>query len=177
MSAALFPSLLGADWNGLDASVRQMHGDAARVRAQGEADIGGATNWPARALRRLLSLPDPGTRRPVEFAIERHGSREIWTRNFAGSRMRSVLDRSGDLLRERLGPMAFRFRLHGSSQAIDWELRSTRLLGIPLPRRLSGQVLSQSGCELGRYAFKVDVHMPLMGTLVSYRGWLEIVND
>jgi hypothetical protein len=50
------------------------------------------------------------------------------------------------------------------------------LLGIPLPRWISGEVLSRSGSRNGRYAFEVDVRMPLIGTLVSYRGWLEIVD-
>ena len=91
--------------------------------------------------------------------------------------MRSVLDRDGDFLRERLGPMAFRFHLRRSAEAIDWELRGSRFLGVPLPRFMSGHVLSQSGCEFGRYAFIVDVRMPFIGRLVSYRGWLELVND
>lgn len=175
--AALFPALLGADWNYLNKSVQRMHGDAEWLRARGEADIEGATNWAARALRHILGLPDPGACQPIEFTITRNGTREVWTRNFAGARMRSVLDRAGDLLRERLGPMGFRFRLRRSLEAIEWDLRSARLLGIPLPRWMSGRVFSQSGSEQGRYAFKVDVRMPLVGRLVSYRGWLEIVND
>lgn len=175
--AALFPSLLGPEWNGLNESVRRMHGDSARLRACGEADIEGAMNLPARGLRALLGLPSPGTRQPLEFTIERRGMRETWTRNFAGARMRSVLDGAGGLLREQLGPMTFRFRLRRRESAIEWDLHSTRLMGIRVPRWMSGHVLSESGSELGRYAFKVDVRMPLIGRLVSYRGWLEVVND
>jgi hypothetical protein len=174
---ALFPALLGPDWSGLSEPVRQMHGDSGCLRACGEAEIEGAMNLPARILRRMLALPAPGTRRPVEFTVERNGMREIWTRDFEGARMRSVLDRAGDLLRERLGPMTFRFRLRRSVEAIEWELRSTRFLGLPLPRWMSGHVFSQSGSQHGRYAFKVDVRMPLAGQLVSYRGWLEVVSD
>lgn len=176
MAPALFPMLLGREWNALDESVRQMHGDVPHLHARGEADVGGAANIAARVLRRIVRLPKPGTRRQLEFSIERSGSREIWTRNFSGSIMCSVLDPSSGRLRERLGPMAFLFDLHRDGDAIDWQLRGTRLLGIPLPRWISGDVLSRSGSRDGRYAFEVDVRMPLIGTLVAYRGWLEIVD-
>jgi len=176
MASALFPMLLGSEWNMLDESVRRMHGDTSSLRARGEADVGGAANIAARLLRHVIGLPAPGSRRQLEFSIEREGHRETWKRNFSGSVMRSVLDSSGDRLRERLGPMAFLFDLHRDGDAIDWQLRGTCLLGIPLPRRISGNVLSRSGSRDGRYAFEVDVRMPLIDTLVSYRGWLEIVD-
>jgi hypothetical protein len=153
-----------------------MHGDAPRLHARGEADVGGATNMAARMLRRVVGLPTPGSRRQLEFSIEREGHRETWRRNFSGSIMRSALDPSGDHLRERLGPMAFLFDLHRDGDAIDWQLRGSRLLGVPLPRWMTGNVLSRSGSRDGRYAFDVDVKMPLIGNLVSYRGWLEIVD-
>ena len=176
MTPALFPMLLGSEWDALDELVRRMHGDAPRLRARGEADVGGATNIAARLLRRIVGLPSPGTRRPLEFSIEREGNREIWMRNFSGSTMRSMLDPVRGRLRERLGAMAFLFDLHRDGDAIDWKLRGTRLLGIPMPRWMSGEVLSRSGSRDGRYAFEVDVQMALIGTLVSYRGWLEIID-
>lgn len=177
MTPALFQMLLGSDWNALDEPVRRMHGDATRLRARGEADVGGATNIAARLLRRMVGLPVPGTRRSLEFSIEREGTREIWKRNFAGSTMRSVLDPAGSQLRERLGPMAFLFDLRRDGNAIDWNLRGTKVIGISLPRWMSGDVLSRSGSRDGRYAFEVDVQMPMIGTLVSYRGWLEPVDE
>lgn len=176
MPPALFPMLLGREWDALDEPVRRMHGDAPLLRAHGEADVGGATNIAARLLRRMVGLPVPETKCPLEFSIERDGDREVWTRDFAGSVMRSALDSIRGRLRERLGPMAFLFDLHRDGTAIDWKLRGTRLLGLPLPRWMSGDVLSRSGSRDGRYAFEVDVRMPLIGTLVSYRGWLEIID-
>ena len=176
MTPALFPMLLGSEWDALDEPVRLIHGDAPRLHARGEADVGGAANIAARLLRRVVGLPVPGTQRSLEFSIEREGAREVWKRNFAGSIMRSVLDPVGNHLREQLGPMAFLFDLHRDGDAIDWKLRGTRLLGVPLPRWISGEVLSRSGSRDGRYAFEVDVQMALIGTLVSYRGWLEIVD-
>jgi hypothetical protein len=176
-SPALFPSLLGDTWDQLASPVRAMHGDSPRVLARGAADVGGATNLLARCVRRMLGLPEPGPAQPLEVTIERQGTREIWTRRFARESMRSVLDRveNRTLLCERLGPAVLRFELRLAQGAIDWQLQSVRVLGMPLPRRLTGNVVSHSGDSDGRYNFLVDVHMPLIGQLVAYRGWLEIV--
>lgn len=170
-------SVLGDTWNRLALPVQDMHGDASLVRASGAADVEGATHLVARCMRRSLGLPEPGPAQPIEVTIERHGLREIWTRRFARGQMRSVLDRDGDssLLRERLGPVSFRFAMLFDERAIDWRLQSVRLLGVPLPRWMAGEVTSRSGESDGRYTFHVDVRMPLLGRLVAYRGWLEIV--
>lgn len=173
----LFPALLANDWSQLAPSVQRMHGPGAAVLARGQADVSGASNLPVCCLRRLLGLPAPGKDQPLEISIEREGCREIWTRHFGGRQMRSVLDLdvSGGLLREQLGPMTLRFELRRDGSAIDWALRGASLFGMPLPRRLLGSVLSRSGSHDNRYAFDIDTRLPLLGQLVGYRGWLEIV--
>lgn len=175
---ALFPLLLGERWHRLATPVQKMHGDTPRVLARGTADVEGATNLPIRWLRRLLGLPEPGLQQPLEVTIERRGTREIWTRRFANKQMRSVLDRVTNLplLSERLGPITLRFELLRDDKVIDWQLRSARMFGLPLPRVLFGEVLSRSGAQDGRYAFHIDTRLPLLGRLVAYRGWLEIVD-
>jgi hypothetical protein len=115
----------------------------------------------------------------LEICIEREGSREIWTRRFARGHMRSVLDRdmeSAHLL-ERLGPVTLRFQLHHDANGIDWDLKRVSACGLPMPRAWFGQVLSRSSAHDGRYAFAIDTRLPLVGRLVAYRGWLEIVSN
>lgn len=178
-TSALFPSLLGDTWHQLAMPVQAMHGDAPHVLARGAADVEGATSFVARWNRRLLGLPEPGPAQPLEVSIERSGTREVWTRRFARGQMQSVLDRVDDqwLLSERLGPVALHFELRSDAGAIDWQLRDVRLLGMPMPRGLFvGNVVSRSGESDGRYAFHVDVRLPLLGRLIAYRGWLEIVD-
>ena len=176
-SPALFPSLLGDAWHQLPAPVRDMHGDASMLRARGAADVEGASHLLARCSRWLLGLPEPGLAQPLDLTIEREGTREIWTRRFARGQMRSVLDRvdGRSLLSERLGLVVLRFALRADQGAIDWRLQGVRMLGMPLPQRLTGKVVSISGERDGRYTFHVDVRMPLIGQLIAYRGWLEIV--
>jgi len=176
--SALFPDLLGDDaWRQLPTAVRAMHGTTTTVHASGMADVAGAGHFPARCLRRLLGLPAPGQQQALQLTIERDGSRETWTRRFAGGQMRSVLTTSADnrQLHERLGPVTLCFELRRDGEAIDWQLHGVRLCGVPLPRALFGPVLSRSGAEDGRYAFRIDTRLPLLGQLVAYRGWLEII--
>lgn len=177
---ALFPSLLGeSTWQHLPAAVQRMHGAAAHVIARGEADVTGATHLVARLLRRVLGLPMPGPAQQLDFSIERHGTREVWTRRFASRQMRTTLDRRADspLLYERLGPTTLGFELSRDGNTIDWQLRSVHLLGLPLPRAWFGQVLSRSSVCHGRYTFTIDTRLPLLGRLVSYHGWLEPLAD
>lgn len=180
MSTALFPDLLGADaWRRLPHAVQAMHGSAPRLHANGLADVEGACHLPARWLRHLLGLPPPGPQQVLAVTIERQGTREVWTRRFSHRRMQSVLDRraGSPLLFERLGPATLGFALRHDDDAIDWQLRSLHLFGLPLPRALRGRVLSRSGFRGGRYHFSVDVRLPLLGQLIGYQGWLEPLPD
>lgn len=179
-STGLFRSLLGdATWRALPATVQAMHGNALTVHANGIADVSGASHFPARCLRRLLGLPAPGLQQALALTIERHGTREVWTRRFTARRMRSTLDRRADssLLYERLGPAVLGFALRRDGDTIDWQLRSLAVFGLPMPRAVHGKVLSQSGCRDGRYHFSVDVRLPALGQLVAYDGWLEPLPD
>lgn len=178
MNDSLFSRLLGDDaWQQLPLAVQTMHGAAARLETRGVADVTGARHLPARWLRRLLGLPQPGVDQPLMVTFERQGTREVWTRRFARRRMRSVLSRRDDspLLYEQLGPARLGFALRHDGNAIDWQLRSVHLLGLPLPRALQGEVLSRSGVCDGRYRFQVDVRLPWLGQLVAYDGWLEVI--
>lgn len=174
--AALFRTLLPLnDWLHTAPAVQRMHGEGRILRASGQADVVGETRPVARLLRRLLSLPEPGAGQAITITIERHSTHERWSRQFLRGRMCSTLRAGNDgLLHERLGPATLRFALRRDGDAIDWQLQGVRLFGLPLPRALCGTVLSRSGARDRRYAFDIDVRLPLLGRLVAYRGWLEI---
>lgn len=173
---ALFRTLLDpADWPQLHPAVQRMHGESNVIEASGLADVDGARHAPARWLRRLLTLPEPGEGQAIALTIERLANHERWTRRFARGRMHSTLSRDSEpCLRERLGLVSLHFSLRREGDAIDWQLRRASVLGLRLPRVLLGTVFSRSGASEGRYTFDIDVHLPLLGQLIAYRGWLEI---
>lgn len=173
---ALFRALLPpSDWARLAPAVQRLHGEGLVLRASGQADVAGAHHLIARLLRRLLGLPEPGAGQAITVTIERHATHERWSRQFQRGRMVSTLraGRHGQL-HERLGPATLGFALRRDGDAIDWQLQGMRLCGLPLPRALCGTVHSRSGVRDGRYAFDIDVRLPLLGQLVAYRGWLAI---
>jgi hypothetical protein len=175
-ATALFRTLLdAADWSRLAPAVQRMHGEGRLIRASGQAEVEGAMHGPARLLRRLLTLPEPGNGQAIALTIERHADHERWIRGFARGRMSSIL-RPGrqQPLRERLGPVTLHFSLQRAGDAIDWQLQRVSLLGLPLPPAFCGKVLSRSGASNGRYTFEIDAQLPLLGRLIAYRGWLEI---
>jgi hypothetical protein len=173
---ALFRTLLDpVDWSGLAPSVQRMHAEGNVIEASGQADVNGARHALARWTRRLLTLPEPGAGQAIALTIERHSTHERWTRRFERGYMQSTLRRGKDLcLHERLGPVTLRFSLQRQGEAIDWQLRRASVLGLPLPPALCGKVVSRSGAHQGRYTFDINVHVPLLGQLIAYRGWLEI---
>ena len=169
---------MGDDWEHLSTSVKRMHGHAERLVAQGVADVEGSQHWIVRVLRHQLSLPNPGRQQRVEVTIERRGTHEIWTRRFASECMRSTLCRTAHapLLSEKLGMITLRFALILDHESIDWQLQGARWLGLPMPRFLFGKVMARCASENGRYTFQIDTKLPLLGQLVAYRDWLEIVD-
>lgn len=175
-TTALFCTLFApSDWSQLAPAVQRMHAEGDVVQASGSADVDGETHLFARLLRRLLTLPEPGVGQAIAVTIERHPTHERWSRHFLRGHMHSTLraDRHGRLY-ERLGPVTLHFALYRDDDAIEWQLQSVRLLGLPLPRMLCGTVLSRSSMREGRYAFDIDTRLPWIGRLVAYRGWLEI---
>jgi hypothetical protein len=175
----LFPLLLGSEWQLLSTPVQRMHGHAERLVARGVADVGGSPHWIVRLLRRQLGLPMPGPQQAVEVTIERRGTHERWTRQFASRRMRSALRPAtrAPFLSEQLGIITLRFALIRDHDAIDWQWRGARLFGLPVPRFFFGKVMARCASENGRYTFEIDTRLPLLGQLVAYRGWLEIIDE
>ena len=175
----LFPLLLGRDWDELSTPVKRMHGYSERLLARGVADVEGSQRWIVRMLRRQLGLPSPGRQQRVEVTIERSDTHELWTRRFASECMRSTLRRAthAPLLSEKLGAITLCFALIRDREAIDWRLQDARLFDLPMPRFLFGKVRARCASENGRYTFQIDTRLPLLGQLVAYRGWLEIVDE
>ena len=176
---ALFPALLGPRWNALPPSVRALHGSDAILRAHGRADVGGAGNAFAKVLRSALRLPLAARDTTLEVEIHREGERETWCRRFSGRLFASRLCRSSrwaDAFEERIGPLRFAFALEVSASGLHWVPREVRLLALRLPSRWFTGVRASCSERDRRYRFDIDVRMPLVGQLVAYSGWLEIID-
>lgn len=86
--------------------------------------------------------------------------------------MVSTLHRDAELLVERLGPVALKFRLSVRDGGMKWALEQVSMCGIPLPItwfRISATI----DCRDGHYHFCVDSQIRGVGRIVRYEGLLD----
>lgn len=172
--ATLFQQALGATFYSLPAAVRRLHAVRGTARYAGVATIECGGNPLARLCARITGLPKPMRDAPTTVEFVADAKRETWRRAFGGVRMQSRLVFAGGLLRERLGPLHFRYRLHAGSEALWWQVAGVRAFGLlPLPAGWFDGVRCREREHEGRYEFLVEARLPLLGRIIRYEGWLE----
>jgi Domain of unknown function (DUF4166) len=171
-AATLFPSLLGAQFAALDPCLRWVHSGESR-RLRGLVTVERGSGVVARMLGVLASLPAAMWDAPIEVRIEITGRGEKWVRLFAGQHlMVSTLKREGDLLVERLGPAALKFRLVVRDGTLEWLLEHIAVFGIALPLKWF-RIAATIKARDGRYHFVVDSKLIGVGRIVRYEGLLD----
>ena len=118
----LFPSVLGVEFAALDPCLRWVHsGDSRKLR--GRVTVERGTNIAAKVLGVVTTLSSTMTDAPIEVRIEVTEIGETWARLFASHHLTvSTLQRDRGLLVERLGPVAFKFRLLVRDGTLEWVL-------------------------------------------------------
>lgn len=175
----LFPGMLGVAWTRLPESVRHLHGGQSSL-ARGSAHVDGDRHWRARLVRALARLPPPTEAIDLALEIRTHATGERWLRRFGQRPMRTELagsTRHAGALEERLGPARLTFVFEVVDARLHWIVREVRVLGVTLPLHWFRGMRASCSEEHGRYAFDIDVRLPLVGRLVAYSGWLEPVDD
>src|SRR5688572_29235031 len=178
-AAGLFPRMLGPAWAQLPEAVRRLHGGLS-CQARGRARVEGDTHWRARVVRTIVRLPSPADAVDLALEIRAHATGEDWLRRFGRWPMRTELGgstRHAGALEERLGPVRLTFGFEVVDARLHWLAREVRVFGIALPLRWFHGMRASCHEEQGRYAFDIDVRLPLLGQLVAYSGWLEPVDE
>lgn len=172
-AATLFQQALGAAFYTLPEAVRRLHAVRGTTRYAGIASVERGRNPLAKLCARIAGLPKAMRDVPLAVEFTADAKRETWRRDFAGTRMQTRLGCKGGLLRERLGPLQFRYHLHPGNQALWWQVAGVRLFGLlPLPAGWFDGVRCREREHDGRYEFLVEARLPLVGLVVRYEGWL-----
>jgi hypothetical protein len=172
---SLFERALGAAFEQMPRAIRELHRPHGVTTFDGIAEIEGAANLPGALAALLFRFPRAGREVPVEVTLQPHGSHETWQRRFGRSRFSSVLaiDARTEQLTERFGPVRCRLTVACHGNGLDMHIVSARLLGAPLPRFLTPWTQAYERIDAqGRFAFDVEIGLPVVGRLVRYRGWL-----
>ena len=173
----LFHIILGRSWEQLPAPVRAMHDVRNDVlHSTGTAEVHRGRNAVSQLVGALFGFPKAAQGIPVSVEMRAHGDRETWIRQFGSQKFRSMLypgsGRSDRLINERFGAFDFSMALVVTGDRLAFVVRRWKLLGLPLPLALAPRVMTHETAEDGQFCFNVEIHLPLFGLLVHYRGHL-----
>jgi len=149
------------------------------MRASGRLRVANGDNWCARRLARLLRLPDAGDAVDTRLVVEPCEGGERWLRTFGGRPLNSrQYARAGCDVAERFGLVELRFMRDRSDGSTRYRQAGASLvagpLRIPLPRACAPAVVACEYRESHRLFVDVRVAVPLVGTLLTYDGTIDV---
>lgn len=172
----LYRRALGPRFDKLAPIVRDLHDLKCTATWMGEAEVERGTNILSRLAGWITSLPPAGRALPLEVTFARADEAEVWTRAFAQAVFQTRQFLGPDGLCEKAGPATFTFAVEIAEGAMMLRLTGIRVFGIPIPAILRPSVSTrEEQDETGTYRFAVEAHLPLVGFLIAYRGWLRPV--
>jgi hypothetical protein len=180
VDAPLYQQILGPAWTWLPAAVRAMHqlrGGA--ILAEGRARVERGRNPLARLIAWACGFPGSADDVSVSVRLSEQGGVELWERSFAGqrfsSRQKAGTGRDEALLVESFGPLNFALAVVADASGLRLAVRRWHVFGLALPLWLAPATDAQEFVADGRFNFNVGISHRLVGMIVRYRGYLELV--
>jgi hypothetical protein len=168
----LFATALGPAFTRLPAAVQDLHSVMDQRCWTGQAQVTRGAGWLARVVAWIMRFPPAGAAVPLTVRMERRGETERWTRDFAGRKFRSTLRLRDGQMTERFGILTFTIGLQVQDGALHYPVTAGRALGIPIPAFALPRSVTTETAGADRAQFDVGLHVPLIGLIVRYRGWL-----
>lgn len=178
----LYQQVLGAQWSVLPEALRRVHTIQDREEFAGLSSVETGGGLLGSLMRWLLGFPPAHAELPVRVTMERRGKVEHWLRCFGRWHFKSTLFAPIHIEREHIceqfGPIRFLLRLPSSAAGLEMPIVRAWVFGLPIPRWLSPTSKTYERVDrFGRFAFDVDISLPVVGRLIRYRGWLKPVVD
>jgi saccharopine dehydrogenase-like NADP-dependent oxidoreductase len=174
----LFRHVLGTGFDNMPKVTQTLHRGAPAVIGEGRADIEAPDNIIGRMVSALFRFPAPGKDVPVSVLVEQVPSGERWMRRYPGRDMLSFMgnpDPKTQTLEERFGWLSFKMRISSHWDGLDMEMVSARCGALKLPKFMTPQIKASERTDASkRHLFDVSIHLPLVGKIVSYAGWLKL---
>lgn len=171
---SLYESVLGPRYAQLPAAVGRFHRLAGRHRLSGWVRTEAPTSAAARALAFCLGTPRGSSEGPLHFELDAGPGQESWTRHFPAGTMRSRMRLAARRIQERLGAARLTFGLSVAEGQLSMQLEGLRFLGLPCPRWLMPRIVAEESGAADRLHFRVAASLPLLGTVASYQGYLDL---
>ncbi len=172
----LYRRVLGEKFETLPETIQAAHGFEGQHCLTGKVEVRCSENIIVRLLLRLLKLPRPGADVTAKILLQEDGQGERWHREFGSdsfsSRVKPHRAKQGRIV-ETMGGVSAVIRLNVIPDGLQWNVESLSLLGLPLPRAIAPVTQATERQVDGLYRFEVSITLPLLGLLISYRGWLQ----
>jgi hypothetical protein len=149
------------------------------VTATGTLAVERGQSTPVRLVGRLLGLPGPAVAETVLVRVQRRIDgdviRERWIRTVGRTDLTTRQIRRGDQVDERIGSLQLSMRCHATVSDV-WFLPigAALVLGrwrLRLPDLLAPQAFARAWSSTpDAFDVAVSIRMPLVGTILSYRG-------
>jgi len=179
---SLFQRLFTTRFNSMPLPWQIFHKAVGQHEFEGESEVLRGESLILQLLATLLRLPST-SQVPIKLVIEKKGEGERWSRYFGKSYFSTYLyldDKNKPYeehfyLRERFGPLCFGLVLSIEDETVFWRIDRWWFFSVPLPKFFAPRSQTKEFIDAkGRYAFDIDLSVPLLGRLIAYRGWLKI---
>jgi hypothetical protein len=178
---SLYEQALGEAADRLSRPVRDLHRLNAPSRWEGRGTVIRGSGVLAALVGAIMRFPRAQAECPVTVELSRApDGKELWRRTFGRDRFSSTHEagrgRWSGLVVERFGPLAFAMAVVEEGGKLRIVPRYWSAIGIPMPSFLGPRAVAFEHDADGRFNFDVAMHLPLVGLVVHYRGWLEPVD-
>lgn len=178
-NSTLVEKWFGQNFSKLHPLLQELHKSGGRLSGSAEINYGsGLAGLIGSRLAAKMKLPQSGVHK-LQVDISHSDKALVWSRSFnGGPPVVSLFEPVGSHTDngywiEKSGAI----RLHLTVEVIDggwyWHCQKMSFWGIPLPLWLLPKSDAYKLIEDNRYRFSVTFTLPLIGTLVSYRGLLD----
>ena len=177
----IYRRLLGSAFEGLPQKVRELHDGAGKRRWSGTANVERGKGPIAAIAAALFGFPRSAQSVPIIVTLTSEGQGERWTRDFGGqiftSHQSPGTGRNAHLMVERFGLISVAIAMVVEGDRLVLVPRRWSVHAIPLPRCLLPKGGSYETERNGRFVFDVEVTLPIIGRVVTYRGELLPAQD
>lgn len=179
MPSEIVENWFGDQFTQLHPALQQLHRIGGRLTGGVEITYGkGITGVLGRRLAKKMNFPNAGLHQlTVSISHDRDGLH--WARSFDGrAPVESLFKPVGSIdcgyWLETTGPLQMKLTVDIIDGGWFWRCLKVNFLGLPVPRWLLPRTDAYKTIENEKYRFHVAFSLPLIGTLVSYRGLLTL---
>ena len=174
-----YEQILDAPFDALPEQIKALHTGTQTRTWAGQAQVIRGDGVLARLICHIIGFPAEGRNVPVTVVLVQNKGGETWTRTFDTKTFSSFQElgtgRNAHLLIERFGVIKIALAMVLDGDRLYFVPRKWWWLCLPLPKFLLPRGQSFETEADGRFQFDVQISLPLVGLIVSYRGGLSNV--